>query len=590
MPFGREIWLRHVKYACGRVGIYFISHCDNGAIFHNSRRKLFHIRCKPNISLERITDLWYNKIKKGGVVMCSSTFHLYLSVEGADLFTVVCLPDRRGKYPTVICRSPYVDSDELLSESEICEKKAEEYSLWLERGYAVVFQHCRGKGKSSGDCVPYIYEREDGLILQEWIRNQSFYNGELYLFGRSYTSSVHFVTAPFAKDIKGAVLEVQDCERYNCNYRNGFYKMGLHGGWYVNMYKKKSNLKKCYTADSFKMLPLSDFSKTVFGENAEDFDEILKHPDPKDAFWSTRFGGGEAHDAIKHAHIPILLVTGFYDIYTGGVFDMWKGLDDATRAKSALAVNPFDHSGVGDNQPICFDNGGMRKEFKNYAVRWLDAVRGIGSFPFEQGKITYYKLFDNKWCCDDFYDAKDACRIKLGDGKVSYKYDPCAPATFKGGLSANFGGNAWQDLPNLRQDIITLYTEAFDKDVFVKGKMQAKLTVSSDCEDTCFYLRLSLCKADGDYGLRDDINQISNFKADYKPNEALEMSFSFDEHAFAVRKGERLRIDISSSAWPYYVPHTNRKGLFSEQANAKVANNTVDLSESYIELPIFTEN
>ena len=24
----REIWLRHVKYACGRVGIYFISHCD----------------------------------------------------------------------------------------------------------------------------------------------------------------------------------------------------------------------------------------------------------------------------------------------------------------------------------------------------------------------------------------------------------------------------------------------------------------------------------------------------------------------------------------------------------------------------------
>ena len=65
-----------------------------------------------------------------------------------------------------------------------------------------------------------------------------------------------------------------------------------------------------------------------------------------------------------------------------------------------------------------------------------------------------------------------------------------------------------------------------------------------------------------------------------------DMDFSFDEHAFVVRKGEKIRIDISSSAFPYYVPHTNQRGLFSIQTTAKIANNTVDLSESYIELPI----
>ena len=521
--------------------------------------------------------------------MCSKAYYQYLPFENAELFTVICLPDMCGKYPTVIYRNPYVDSDENLSEDEICTKKLNECCGWLQRGYAVVFQHCRGRGKSSGDCIPYIYEREDGLFLQEWIRHQPFYNGELYLCGGSYTSSVHFVTAPFAEDIKGAVLEVQDCERYNCNYRNGFYKMGLHGGWYVNMYKKKSNLKKSYTTDSYKMLPLSDFSKTVFGENAEDFDEILKHPDRNDVFWSTRFGGGEAHDAIKHANIPILLVTGFYDIYTGGVFDMWKGLDAATKAKSVLAVHPFDHGGTGEKQPVNFENGCLRKEFEHYAVHWLDAVRGKSDFPFEQGKVTYYKLFDNTWCCDDFYDAKETRRVKLGDGKISYKYNPYAPASFKGGLSANFGGNAWQDAPNSRYDIVSLYTPEFNEDVFVKGKMRAKLKVISDCEDTCFYVRLSLCKPEGDYGLRDDINQISNFNVNYKPNEELEMDFSFDEHAFVIHKGEKIRIDISSSAFPHYVPHTNQRGLFSEQKNAKVATNTVRLDESHLELPIFTK-
>ena len=521
--------------------------------------------------------------------MCHNSYYRYLSFEGADLFTVVCLPERGGKYPTVIYRHPYVDTEELMSEEDICQKKTADFAHWLGAGYAVVFQHCRGRGKSSGDCVPYIYEREDGLFLQEWIRNQPFYNGELYLCGASYTSSVHFVTAPFAKDIKGAVLEVQDCERYNCNYRNGFYKMGLHGGWYVKMYKKKSNLKKSYTADSYRMLPLSDFSKTVFGETAEDFDGILRHPDRNDAFWRGRFGGGEAHRAIEHANIPILLVTGFYDIYTGGVFDMWRTLDESTKAKCALAVHPFDHGCDGESQPINFENGNLSRAFENYKVRWLDSVRGKCEPPFERGRVTYYKLFADQWCCDSFYDACETRRIPLGNERVTYKYNPYAPASFKGGLSTNFGGNAWQDAPNSRYDVISVYTPEFSEDTFVKGSIKGKLKVSSDCEDTCFYLRLSLCKDGGDYGLRDDINQISFFNADYIPNEELEMSFSFDEHAFVAKKGERLRIDISSSAWPHYVPHTNRKGLFSEQTSAKVANNTVDLGESYIELPIFKD-
>lgn len=513
-------------------------------------------------------------------------FHEYLEINNAKLFTVICLPKSGGKFPTVIYRTPYVDSAEYQSEEEICTQKLADFKVWLENGYAVVFQHCRGRGKSSGDCIPYIYEREDGLFLQDWIRKQPFYNGELYLRGGSYLSSVHFVTAPFAEDIKGAVLEIQDCERYNCNYRNGFYKMGLHGGWYVKMYKKKSNLKKSFTPASYHMLPLSDFSKTVLGEKAEDFDEILKHPDKNDTFWRTRYGGGEAHEAIKHANIPILLVTGFYDIYTGGVFDMWNGLDAQTKAKSALAVHPFDHGGSGKDQPVQFENGVLKKEFENYDVRWMNAIRGKEAPPFEKGKVTYYKLFDDEWHTDTFENAEETKIIPLGQGEVTYRYNPYNPASFQGGLSANFGGNAWQDPPNSRYDIISLYTPEFQEDTFIKGKMKAKIKVKSNCEDTCFYMRISLCKTEGDYGLRDDINQISNFDADYIPGNELEMAFSFDEHAFLIHKGEKLRIDISSSAFPHYVRHTNNKGLFSEQITAKIADNTVILDKSYIEIPI----
>lgn len=499
---------------------------------------------------------------------------------------MICLPEKGGKFPTAIHRTPYADYAEKMSEEEVCEKVLKTFSYWVEAGYALVYQQCRGTGKSSGDCIPFVNEREDSLFLQEWVRQQPFYNGEIFLFGRSYKSSVHLVTAPFADDIKGAVLEVMDSERYNAIYRNGFFKVGLFGNWSIKMYKKKRIRKKSYTSDSYRMLPLSDFSKTVFGEEMEDLDKLLRHPNRNDDFWNTRSGSASMRDALKNAKIPVLLTTGFYDIFTGGIFDMWRDMDDEARSMCALAVTPFNHSGKGINEPINFENGTLDEYCENYKVRWCDAIRGKGTPSFEKGKVTYYKLFSDQWCCDDFYDADEMRKFTLGTERVSYRYNPYAPAVFQGGLSAHFGGNAWQDLPNSRYDIISIFTPEFEEDTFIKGKIKGKLKVSSDCEDTCFYMRLSLCKEEGYYGLRDDINQISNFNADYHPGEELDMTFSFDEHAFLVKKGEKLRVDISSSAWPLYVPHTNQKGLFSEQTTAKVATNTVDLTESYIELPI----
>ncbi len=517
--------------------------------------------------------------------MSKESYYQYVPVAGAELFTAVLLPSE-GKYPTVVVRTPYVDGAQEKAEQELLACLRESHGTYLQGGYAVVYQHCRGRGKSTGDCIPYINEREDTLALYEWIRQQPFYNGELYPVGGSYLSSVHLVATPFPTDVKAAILEVQDRCRYNCNYRNGFYKIGLHGNWYVGMYKKKSKPCKPYAKESFHMLPLSEFSRTVFGEPAPDFDEILQHPDKRDAFWQTRYGGGEAQSALSGARIPILLTTGFYDIYTGGIFDMWNALDGETKRMSALVVHPYDHGGTEEKQPVAFEKGRIREQFGDYKRAFLDAVRGHGKMPFAQGNVTYYEMFGRGWRTDAFTPAAKSVTYPLGEGERTYTYNPYAPATFKGGLSANFGGTAWQDPPNGRYDILTFYTPAFEKDTLIKGKMSATLCVRSDCEDTCFYVRVSLCKTEGDYGLRDDITQISNTFPTYCPGDEVELSFSFDEHAFVVKTGERLRIDVSSSAFPLYVRHTNNRGPFAAQTTARVAHNTVLLDRSTMTLPV----
>lgn len=85
-----------------------------------------------------------------------TTYYRYLKSHEAELFTVVCLPKENGVFPTVIQRNPYVDCHEHLKEDEICEHICNASNSYLANGYAVVFQHCRGRGKSSGDCIPYI--------------------------------------------------------------------------------------------------------------------------------------------------------------------------------------------------------------------------------------------------------------------------------------------------------------------------------------------------------------------------------------------------------------------------------------------------
>ena len=513
--------------------------------------------------------------------MSIKAYYEYINSHGADLFTVILLPDKEGAFPTVIVRTPYVDWLESKTEEFIVDLCKGENIPWLERGYAMVIQYCRGRGKSSGDCIPYIYEGRDSNSLYDWIRKQSFYNGELILKGGSYLSSVHYCAAPFKDDVKCAIFAFQDTNFYNLCYRNGFLKRNLIGGWYVGMYKAKSKMKKNYTNESFDMLPICNFTENVFGERVPCFDKMLLAPDKNDSFWDTVEGGVTEKHSLESADFPMLFTTGFYDIYTGGIFDMWRGLDKSIRDRSALVVSPYDHGDGCPENSIVFENGKRIEKFGTfYEIDWCDHVIKGKRSPFETGKVTYYTLFENKWHTDCFEAKERKISFTLGDKRVSYLYDPRNAPSFKGGLCCSFGGAEYQDKPYLRDDVITVYTAPFEQDTFVKGKMTSRLYVSSDCEDTCFYVRVSIEKKDGDFPLRDDITSLVYQLGDYTPGSKAALDFTFDEHSFLIKQGERLRIDISSANRDHYVPHTNCKGLYSTQTETRVAVNTVYLDES----------
>ena len=81
--------------------------------------------------------------------------------DGVRLYTVLQLPEPEGKFPLIIVRNPYCNAN-----PDLEPMRTEDT-----HGYAVLYQHCRGTGKSEGICIPYLTERKDGLFLLDWIRS-----------------------------------------------------------------------------------------------------------------------------------------------------------------------------------------------------------------------------------------------------------------------------------------------------------------------------------------------------------------------------------------------------------------------------------
>lgn len=515
--------------------------------------------------------------------------------DGTKLFTFGVLPEEGRKLPALVNRDPYLERNTFLKGHPVMDRARASVTNGERLVWAPICQHCRGTGKSSGAFIPYENERADGLDLFAWLRRQPWYDGRAFVHGASYPSSVHWTYLAVAPDdLKGAMLEVQDQNRYNICYRNGFFKAGLHGGWFVNQYRKNDPKKTVDRSVTFRRFPLRDFAKRCFGEEVPTLTNILIHPDPDDPFWTSDQPGSGANcrGALAASKVPVLLVGRFYDIYTDGMFRMWRELKPERRAQCAFIVGSNGH-GDGSEADVVgtrgeFPNGKVSAAFPNRLQEWFDyTMNGREPVSFRRGMVTYYALWEDKWYSEpELVDGPRKVTIPLGTGETTYVYDPKRdPLVFPGSGGICFGGLRLQPPPDFRDDMKSFVLPPLQERMDVRGRITARLAVKSDCEDTCFYIRLSVNKGDGRwYLLRDDITSLCFKRPAYRPGEVRMLDYTFADHAFRIEKGDVLRVDVASSC-DHFAPHTNVKGDQFAITEPKVAHNTVNADKSSVTLP-----
>ncbi|MGA1206729.1 MAG: CocE/NonD family hydrolase [Litorivicinaceae bacterium] len=153
--------------------------------------------------------------------------------DGIRLATDIYFPEptaanNTGSFPVLMERTPYDKSGISPREVSIWDphpmSRPELAKRLTSSGFVVIFQDCRGRYASEGQFTKYLDEGEDGLDTLIWLREQSWFNGQLGMFGLSYGAHTQLALACYGPpELKALVL---DCGGFANAYRGGIRRGG----------------------------------------------------------------------------------------------------------------------------------------------------------------------------------------------------------------------------------------------------------------------------------------------------------------------------------------------------------------------------
>jgi len=540
--------------------------------------------------------------------------------DGVRLSADIYLPDKEGKYPVLLMRTYYGKCDHDLSNKEM----KEFIQYFVERGYVVVIQDCRGRYDSEGEFYIEIYDFDDGYDTVEWCGTQEWSNGNVGMFGCSYPGCVCWSAAISGnKHLKCIAPRDATSDSY---FNGGFMRGGVVEGWLpwcLHTAGRTSRNKLGKEIDWRKItvqLPLINLDDHL-GFNFPWWKDYFKHP-CYDEYWE-RFSYENKHDQVAAASLNI---GGWYsssDIDGTirnflGVRKKGKNLPPGTHHKLLIGswphckiVTSFGEVNFGEEANI---------DLKEVMLRWFDYwLKGKGTGIMDEPLVKYFLMSANKWCTAQEWPPEGVSFTRYyihsggranslyGDGLLStepsedetfdqYTYDPENPVPFPIGEIENIILD--QRSVERRDDVLMYTTSPLKKNVNVVGPIRAKIFASSSAVDTDFVAKL-VDVYPNDMAIYLTIGIVrTRYRSSFRkptliePGVIYEYNIDVSNTANQFKKGHRIRLEISSSAFPRFLKNQNTGKDIGTDTESIVARqkiyHTRDYS-SYLELPILEE-
>lgn len=527
--------------------------------------------------------------------------------DGVTLATDIYRPTGAENCPTIVHRNPYDKS----SGGSVAGLMVNPLDA-VQAGFAVVVQDTRGRFKSEGEWVPFENEAEDGHDTIEWAADQPWSNGRIGIYGASY----HGVTTTQAITAKPPSLDAAIAYLTGANYHDGWtysggaFELGFNLWWVMYLAAdttQKLDIPPDERDDAFGDLmaltanpeeaawgtPLRD--NPVFDHPAAAYtQDWFDHPEYDD-YW-------RSIDVTQHLtdiDIPVLHVSGWYDLFLRGHLDFYDGLatagTDRARDEQRFIIGPWDHEAYTTTTPdragdrvFGYEAAGGRALMSDITLSWFGHWLGNADDP-ELPPVRYYQMGANEWRdadewppdhtpTDYYLESGGDANTRFGDGRLtqtrpgtrgvdSYEYDPLDPVPSCGGrsLHPNITEPGIQDRAAVetRNDVLVYTSERLTSSLDIAGPVDVTLHAASSAPDTDFTATLVDVEPDGYCApIAEGIiraryrNSITDPEF-MMPGEVAEFHIDLRATAHTFDVGHRIRLEVSSSNFPRFDRNPN---------------------------------
>ena len=540
--------------------------------------------------------------------------------DGTRLSAEVYRPQAAGKWPVIVARDGYDPSLAF---------PVEFGTFFSQRGYVYVINNTRGTYQSEGLFFPMIDdawgENRDGYDTIEWAAHQPWSNGKVGMYGFSYTAFTQYLAASTRPPSLKACVPFFGSSVREIVFQQGVHRLKEHRGWAVYMaveglqhvgttneekaiYRPALDKAQQAIESWFQHLPLKDFPPLA--DLAPWYFEHVSHP-PGDPWWRQT----DARTMFDQIDVPMLHVGGWYDLYLNGTLDHYLGIVAQGRSESCrnaqrLVVGPWHHEDAATPPPPLDFGRDAIIDFKETALRWFDYwLKGQNNGVPADPKVRLFLMGENRWLEMDQWPPADVTYtpiyLRQGTGKSeeslnngcltfnlpsaaeqpdSYAYDPENPIPF-----------SEVDQQALEGGLLTYTSAPLHEPIVVIGPVKAVLYASSSAPDTDWLVRLCDVLPDGrsirvcDGVVRARYRTSLASEAFMQPSEVYQFAIDMTATAQTFLAGHRIRVDVTSSNFPWLDRNLNTGGPFGEEAVGQVAINTIfhDATRpSHVVLPV----
>jgi putative CocE/NonD family hydrolase len=535
--------------------------------------------------------------------------------DGVRLSADVYLPrGLRGPLPTIYQWTPY----------ESTRDRFVGWGVWFaSRGYAAVVQDVRGRYESGGEFVAYHRDGVDAYDSFDWAAAQSWCDGKIGTWGRSYGAIVQWQLAPLGHPALSCLAPhvIMDDYFADCHYIGGAFQLALSVGaaliWStsIGLVTGESAAETILHPRILRHLPLADIDLEAIGREIPFWRE-----------WLAQDLDGDYWRAIRHrpedVTAPLFQQCGWYDAYPGATMRTWER---ATVPQRVL-MGPWSHEEEVERTLGGVDFGPRAAVvIREEELRWYDHwLRGIDSGLMDEPPIVLFTMGRNDWRRDREWPPPGtelqpwylrAGRElapeppRAGERADSFAYDPEDPAPTLGGNNSLLTmlrhaadrvvpGPLDQRPLELRDDVLVYSSEPLVEDVEVTGPLEAVLYAASDARDTDFFLRLCDVQPDG----RSLVISEGVIRARYRhgldrqellePGEPEEYRIRMYPTSNLFRRGHRIRVDVTSSSFPRFSRNLNTGEHVGTGTRIRVARQTILHTPEYpshVALPVVSE-